>query len=74
MVSHLGVLWENGLLLEDDVEGEAGVVVRAAFVLLALPLHRYWNEFHLFKYDEPLIISKQKLKDLQSYQTTEALF
>jgi hypothetical protein len=37
-MSHFGVLDEDGLLLEDDVESEAGIAVRAAFVHLAIPL------------------------------------
>ena len=47
VVPHLCVLWENRLLLEDDVESEARVVVRAAFVLGALPHRRGRNDLNL---------------------------
>ena len=62
MVSHLGVLSENGLLLEDDVEGEARVVVWAAFVLGALPLRRGRNDLNLNIENFRLLLSLPKLE------------
>ena len=37
---HLGVLHENGLLLEDNVEHQVGVVIRATIVLDIVFRHR----------------------------------